>query len=81
MSHNAFDQFNALVTQLAAADVPSAAAHAHEVLDTALAREMLEAIVAGQRPASLDNPYEQGEVARFRGRYTLRTGESDSLID
>jgi hypothetical protein len=47
MSHNTFDQFNDLVTRLAAADGTLAEEHAHEILDTALAREELEAIVAG----------------------------------
>jgi hypothetical protein len=47
MSHNTFDQFNDLVTRLAAADGTVAAERSHEILDTELAREVLEAIVAG----------------------------------
>jgi hypothetical protein len=46
MSHNQFDQFHALVTRLATADGTLAAERAHELLDTALAREVLAAIVA-----------------------------------
>ena len=81
MSHNQFDQFNALVTRLVAADGTVAAERAHELLDTALAHEVLAAIVGGRRPESRDNPYEQGGMDRFRGRYTLRLGESDHLLD
>jgi hypothetical protein len=47
MSHNTFDQFNDLVTRLAATDGTLAAAHSHKLLDTELAREVLEAIVGG----------------------------------
>jgi hypothetical protein len=59
MSHNKFDQFNDLVTKLAA-DGTVAEARSHEILDTALAREVLTAIVGGRKLASGDNPYEQG---------------------
>ena len=47
MSHNKFDQFNDLVTRLAAADGTVAEEHSHEILDTELAREVLETIVGG----------------------------------
>ena len=49
MSHNKFDQFNDLVTRLAAADGTVAEEHSHEILDTELAREVLETIVGGVR--------------------------------
>ena len=55
MSHNTFAQFNDLVTQLDVADGTVAAERSHELLDTALAREVLEAIVGGLR--SDYNPY------------------------
>ncbi|HEY7495663.1 MAG TPA: hypothetical protein VIH59_31735 [Candidatus Tectomicrobia bacterium] len=55
MTHNIFDQFNALVTRLAAADGTLAVERSDEILDTALAREVLAAIVAGMR--SDYNPY------------------------
>ena len=48
MSHNTFDQFNALVTRLTTADGTVAAEHAPELLDTVLAPEVLEALVGGQ---------------------------------
>ena len=54
MSHNTFDQFNDLVTRLAAADGTLAEERSHELLDTELAREELEAIVAG---LARENPY------------------------
>ena len=59
MSHNTSSQFSDLVTRLTSADGTLAEAHSHEILDTELAREVLEAIVGG-RPA--DNPYGQGGI-------------------
>jgi hypothetical protein len=59
MSQNKFDQFNDLVTWLATADGTLAAEHSHELLDTELAREVLEAIVGGMIG---DNPYGQGGI-------------------
>jgi hypothetical protein len=58
MTHTKFDQFNDLVTRLAAADGTVAAEHSHEILDTELASEVLEAIVAGMYSYdSRNNPY------------------------
>jgi hypothetical protein len=57
MSHNKFDQFHALITQLAAADGTLAEERAPELLDTALAREVLEAIVGGRLCLIAGNPY------------------------
>jgi hypothetical protein len=59
MSHNKFDQFNDLVTRLAAADGTLADERSHAILDTELAREVLEAIVGGQM-SRYQNPYEGG---------------------
>ena len=81
MTHNTFAQFNDLVARLVAADGTVAEELARELLDTEPAREVLTAIVGGRKLASGDNPYEQGEMDRFRGRYTLRLGESDHLLD
>lgn len=58
MSQDTFDQFNDLVTRLAAADGTLAAEHSPELLNTALAREMLEAIVGGQM-SRYQNPYSE----------------------
>jgi hypothetical protein len=73
MSHNTFDQFNALVTRLAAADGIVAAERSHEILDTELAREVLEAIVGGRIRVChfSDNPYDSN------GKYKagMRCGE------
>jgi hypothetical protein len=49
MAHNKFDQFNDLVTRLTGADGTVAEEGSHEILDTELAREVLEAIVGGQQ--------------------------------
>jgi hypothetical protein len=49
MTHNTFDQFNALVTRLAAADGTVADERAHDIPDTALSHEVLAAIVGGFR--------------------------------
>ena len=56
MSHNKFDQFNDLVTRLAAADGTVAEENSYEILDTELAREVLEAIVGGMI-CTIPNPY------------------------
>jgi hypothetical protein len=53
MSHNKFDQFNDLVTRLAAADGTVTAERSQELLDTALTREVLAAIVGGVWPPAL----------------------------
>jgi hypothetical protein len=63
MSHNTFNQFNALVTRLAAADGTLAEARSHEILETELAREVLEAIVAGQDSRG-GNQYSPGGLYR-----------------
>ncbi|HEY7495658.1 MAG TPA: hypothetical protein VIH59_31710 [Candidatus Tectomicrobia bacterium] len=57
MSHNRFDQYNGLVTRLAAAAGTVADECSDEILDTALTREELQAIVGGHgqpRPGSFD---------------------------
>jgi hypothetical protein len=56
---NVDDQFHDLVTRLAAADGTVAEERAPEILDTALAHEMLEAIVGGHRSRYQD-PYSPG---------------------
>ncbi|HEY7495662.1 MAG TPA: hypothetical protein VIH59_31730 [Candidatus Tectomicrobia bacterium] len=81
MTRNTFDQFNDLMARLMAADGTVAEELAHELLDSELAREVLAAIVGGRNLASEDNPYEQGGMDRFRGRYTLRLGVADHLLD
>jgi hypothetical protein len=64
MSHNKFDQFNDLVTRLAATDGTIADERSQELLDTELAREELEAIVAGIWNRITINPYEPGGMYR-----------------
>ena len=49
MSQNKFDQFNNLVTLLAAADGTVAEERAHDIPDTELSHEVLAAIVGGFR--------------------------------
>jgi len=75
MLHNTFDQFNDFVTRIAAAAGTVAAEHAHAMLDTALAREVLAAIVGGQvreeEPAIFD-------PGRFLERHVLCTDVADN---
>jgi hypothetical protein len=49
MSHNKYNQFNALVTRLAAADGAIADEHTQAIPDTQLSREVLTTIVGGFR--------------------------------
>lgn len=48
MSHNPCDQYNDLVPQRPAAEGTVPTEHAHEILDTALAPEVLAGIVGGR---------------------------------
>jgi hypothetical protein len=66
MSHNKFDQFKALVTRFAAADGTLEAERSQAILDTELAREVLEAIAAGMmNPYGVGGPY--GSEASYSG--------------
>lgn len=64
MSQNTFDQCNDLITRIATADGTVAAERSYEMLDTELAREMLEAIVGGQMVDNLYEPVALGDPER-----------------
>lgn len=65
MSHTKLNQFKDLVVRLAAADGTLAEEQSQEILATKLAREVLDAIVAGRiNPYSLDGPYGQDYARR-----------------
>lgn len=76
MSQNTFDQFNDLVTRLAAADGTIAEERSHEVLATELACEILESVVGGQD--NWHNPYAPGGLY---GRPVLPIEEAGRLFN
>jgi hypothetical protein len=67
MSHDKLNPCNNLVTRLAAADGTLEEARSHELLDTELAREVLEAIVGGQPITAPRGGWDRWEMGLCNG--------------